>query len=74
MYYLSPERFRQHKGWELLSSDVWALGVSLYEMLCGCRCFHAQNEAKIIERIRNGQWQWPQYVRLSSNCKQFIQV
>eukprot|EP00487_Bulimina_marginata_P003054 TRINITY_DN17159_c0_g1_i1.p1 TRINITY_DN17159_c0_g1~~TRINITY_DN17159_c0_g1_i1.p1 ORF type:complete len:109 (-),score=0.68 TRINITY_DN17159_c0_g1_i1:152-478(-) len=36
--YFAPERFRQHTGSELKKSDVWAIGVIMFEMLTGCRC------------------------------------
>ena len=36
--YLAPQRF-DNKFSDPCASDIWALGVTLYEMVCGSKLF-----------------------------------
>ena len=71
---MSPERLGVHKGYHLLKSDVWSIGVTAYEMLCGRRCFYGKNDRELCKKIASGDWQWPQSLKLSHRCKDFIEV
>lgn len=51
--YLSPERVRGATG--AVGSDLWALGVTLYEMLAGERPFTATSPSELLRRIEHGQ-------------------
>jgi len=58
--YMAPERLREHKGWQLKRSDVWAIGVIAFEMLTGRRCFPGTSQQEVFEKITGNQWSWPQ--------------
>jgi Tol biopolymer transport system component len=48
--YMAPEQL-DYKG-SSVQSDLWALGVTLYEMLAGRRPFEASTESEVIEAIQ----------------------
>ena len=50
--YLSPERWKkEYFGWELKASDVYAIGVIMFELLTGRHLFLDVNIAKIKHQI-----------------------
>ena len=54
--YMSPEQLRGAKGLDA-RTDVWALGVILYEMLTGHRPFAGDNFADICASIVQGHYE-----------------
>jgi hypothetical protein len=55
--YLSPEQADAHPG--MPRSDIFSLGVVLYEMLTGIRPFEADGEAETLRRVREAQVEPP---------------
>ena len=50
-HYMAPERFLNTLPTPI--SDMYALGIVLYQLLTGQLPFHGENTAELIERIRN---------------------
>lgn len=72
--YLCPSRVRTHFGWEIFKSDVFAVGVSAYEMLTGKRCFYGKDEREVLTKITTGQWHWPTHFVPSLLAQDFVKV
>jgi len=73
--YLAPERFRRYKGYEARMSDMWALGVTCYEMLTGKRCFYGNSDHEVARKIAKNKWHWPRSFstkHFSPQCKHFV--
>lgn len=43
-------------------ADVWALGVLLFVLLCGCYPFKAQSDRELYKKIQYGQFSVPSHV------------
>ena len=72
--YLSPERFYQHYGWQIKKSDIWAIGVILYELIVGTHCFEGKNKKEIFLKILANNWRWPDNIVISESCRRFVEV
>jgi serine/threonine protein kinase len=67
--YMAPEqaegRSRDMDG----RTDIWALGVILYEMLTGRAPFEDENIHRLLSRIVNDEPPWPRHVVASQTAK-----
>jgi len=71
--YFAPERFRRPSGDELKKSDVWSIGVIMFEMLTGFRCFYGgDDEQKLQSKIMNKAMKWPANLIISEDAKDFL--
>ncbi|OMJ94135.1 hypothetical protein SteCoe_2773 [Stentor coeruleus] len=43
-------------------ADIWALGVLLFVLLCGCYPFKAQSDRELYKKIQYGQFTIPQHM------------
>jgi eukaryotic-like serine/threonine-protein kinase len=70
-YAMSPEQFQNQVD---ITSDCWALGVLLYEMLTGYRPFDGRTETEIRIKIERGEYMPPDLLMpdLSKNSKKII--
>lgn len=50
--YMSPEQLRHDSSAIGPATDIWALGVIMYELLCGRRPFDGHDVAEMIDAIR----------------------
>lgn len=57
--YLAPEQLDATEPDNLAVTDIYGLGAVLYEMLTGCPLFSGVSVARILEQVRQGQWQPP---------------
>ncbi|KAJ7299423.1 hypothetical protein O6H91_09G097100 [Diphasiastrum complanatum] len=73
--YIAPEVLSK-KEYDGKISDVWSCGVTLYVMLVGAYPFEdpddPRNVRKIIDRVRNVCYSIPDYVRISSECRDLL--
>ena len=64
--------------WEMLASDVFALGVTCFEMLTATHCFyprkhdHDHDHMNMQQVICKGMWSYPVGFECSSMCADFI--
>ena len=58
-HYMAPEVAGGNARAVSTASDVWALGVMLWEMLCGMPPFHGPGPVEIMRRIMESEPSWP---------------
>jgi len=75
--YLAPERVKPYSGAQARASDIWALGVTCYEMLTGKRCFFGKDDQEVLKKIEKATWHWPPMMEqnqvLSVRARHFVQ-
>ena len=71
--YLAPEILERWPSYDV-KCDVWSIGVILFLLLGGYLPFDDENEDKVFDRTRNGQYDFrPQYWRnISSGAKDLV--
>ena len=65
--YMAPEVVSR-KDYYGQPADIWALGVLLYVMLCGCYPFKGSTERELFERIKLGSYAFPEGISDSAKA------
>lgn len=55
-----------------MCADIWSIGIVYYQMIYGVYPFNGKSEQDIRKRIRIGKIDYPSYVKISENAKDFI--
>eukprot|EP00928_Gymnodinium_smaydae_P068704 TRINITY_DN5192_c0_g1_i1.p1 TRINITY_DN5192_c0_g1~~TRINITY_DN5192_c0_g1_i1.p1 ORF type:complete len:613 (-),score=170.88 TRINITY_DN5192_c0_g1_i1:200-2038(-) len=68
-HYMSPEAMRG-MGYGC-SADVWAIGIILYELVCGCVPFGEEYESpdQIFSVVLAGEWSFPDFYKDQAGVK-----
>lgn len=63
--YMAPEIVarKEHEG---PPADVWALGILLYAMLCGCFPFRSDSHLTVYQKIARGHVSFPEHLSRAS--------
>ena len=72
-YYVAPEVLNKSYDFKC---DVWSCGVILYVLLCGYPPFNGSTEQKIIKRIKEGKFVFPdeEWSHISNEAKDLIKL
>jgi len=71
--YVAPEILKNQPYDQ--SCDMWSVGVVLYVMLCGYTPFSDENQEKMFERIKMGDWKFDpdDWSHISAEAKELIE-
>ena len=58
--YLAPEILDKHGGGHGMSVDIWSIGILAYFLAVGRAPFHAKSKDDIYEKLRKGEYTWPE--------------
>merc|ERR1719171_1834134 len=70
--YMAPEIVAR-KEYAGFCSDIWAMGVLLYALLCGSFPFKGQSDRELYRRIAKGAFVFPESFALSVESRALIQ-
>ena len=59
--YMAPEIFNR-KPYDSFKADIWALGVTLYQIATGKLPFSAETHEELIPLVRKGEYEIPKHV------------
>ncbi|CAD8046461.1 unnamed protein product [Paramecium sonneborni] len=68
--YMSPQALKNNKYSD--KSDIWAIGVSAFEILYGQVPWQATSEKELAQKMVNVPLQFPSSTKVSQECKEFL--
>ena len=68
--YMAPEIHNREPY--SFKTEVWSLGVSFYELICGSDCFPGETKGEIISSMSKGFYKIPKELGLSAECLDFL--
>merc|ERR1712216_368114 len=70
--YIAPEVLHM-QGYDKMC-DIWSLGVIVYILLCGFPPFYADNDSRLFDKIKKGEYEFlrPYWDPISDQAKGFI--
>jgi len=69
--YLAPEVLENSNG-HSYEVDYWSIGIILYTMLCGRPPFESAEVKQTYQKIKLGQFSFPENVEIHASAKSFI--
>jgi serine/threonine protein kinase len=72
-YYRAPETL---SGIWSDKSDIWSLGVILYQLMCGNLPFGGSDKKEVLENIKEKDFNFdkPEWTGISESCKDLIRM
>ncbi|CAD8046644.1 unnamed protein product [Paramecium primaurelia] len=68
--YMSPQALKNNKYSD--KSDIWAIGVSAFEIIFGQVPWQATSEKELAQKMVSVQLTFPSSTKVSQECKEFI--
>lgn len=68
--YMAPEIMKKNKY--CIKSDLWSIGIMLYEMVTGNVPFMASNHYQLVMKVSKDDVEIPDYLNISDECRDLI--
>jgi serine/threonine protein kinase len=72
-HYMAPEIFGKDSVYDN-KIDIWAVGIVLFALLCGCFPFDDKFMSRVEDKIQEGKYEFPQEIdeAISNDAKKFV--
>ena len=70
--FMAPEVLSRENIEARPSIDIWSMGCVLFDMICGELPFNGRTSGEIINKIKKGEFQFPQDSEVSYYCRKLI--
>ncbi len=71
--YMAPEQLRGERNWLKPTTDIWSIGVILYELLSGELPYGSDNHAELLNEIAYSPPRQLRHLKRSQNCPDGLQ-